>query len=319
MKFSFGISGVSIIVEADERNLFNTVKAFFSAYDVTVDANAAYCIRINLHAKRKPPVKPGKRMPPLFSYGRIKGYIMKDNVLLLSDGNTTVFVDALNGVAEAYVDLPVLSRGTEFVSIFLTITLIELLRHYGLYYLHAAAVANKNHAILLCGMGMSGKTTLALGFVSKGYKLCSDDAIFLTKYDNKVFAVGFKKDIHVTDETISYYDRLLKDIKPPQPLFKKALIPYNSFPTVDSVIPDTILFVALSGTSHTTVTALNETEAMTLLIPQSLMVFFNKIYTEDHADALKMLLRRTETYRCLVGRDILKDPLIVLDNIRKIK
>ena len=314
-QFTFKISDVAVSVRADDPAVFAALKAFFSGYTVQNSAVTKHRITISASTNKKPPVVPGKNDPMLFSYGRINGYRLKNGILLLSDKRTTVLVDSSHDRADAYVDLPVLKRGTEFVSIFITIALIELLRHRGLYYLHASAVKKGNNSILLCGMGMSGKTTLSLGLVFKGYRLCSDDAVFL-KHDGKAIrAVGFRKDVHVTGKTLLQYAHELRGTKPPVPPFRKATVPYSWFKTVRSVIPRAIFFLQLAKRQDTEIVPLESTRAMSLLIPQSLMMFFHKGTADKHIGTLNALIRQTKAYLCLCGRDLLKDPLIIFKRI----
>lgn len=315
LRFSFNISNIGITIEADGQALFSTVKSFLAGYKTSPQSDKLHNINIKLYTSQKIPLKPDKSTALLFTYGKIKGYTLDDDTLLLSDGSTFMIINAKGGKAIAFVDTVTLARGTEFVSIFLTIALIELLRYHKFYYLHAGAVTGGKHSILICGMGMSGKTTLTLGLSFKGYKLCSDDAVFMKQRNNRLTAVGFKKDIHVTKETILHSGHSLKGVHQPEPPFKKAAIPYGNFKTIDAVTPNIILFLELGDTRKTAITPLSRTQAMSLLIPQSLMVFFNKAHADSHMRTLKLLIHQTKAYSCLCGRDLLKDPLIILKSI----
>ncbi len=314
--FSFYISGVSVAVMSDDRALLNKVRAFFAGYAPSDDAGGAGDVCIRLSPVKAPYGSPDRRTRPLFSYGRVKGYTLAAGALLLSDGATVVVVDSARGTADAYVHHAIWARGSEFVSIFLTMALVEMLRRRGLYYLHAGAVSGDGRAILLCGMAMSGKTTLTLGLVRHGYTVCSDDAVFLRHRGRKVSAVGFKKDVHVTKAGLDRYRDLLGTVRPPRAPFKKASIPYRIFRTVDSIEPDIILFME-RGAGKTRVTPVSETQALSLLIPQSLMVFFDGRYAERHLAALAALVRRARAYRCVCGRDLLDDPAVLLDSIER--
>jgi hypothetical protein len=314
-EFFFKISDVTVSVEADAPLLFDTVKTFFSGYKFNAAASGKHRVTLCIYAGRKSPALPDTKNPVLFSYGRINGYRLDNGILLLSDKSTSVLVDEDRDRADAYVDMSILKRGTEFVSIFITIALIELLRHHGLYYLHAGAISKGKNQVLLCGMGMSGKTTLALGLLSRGYKLCSDDAVFLKREGNTVHAVGFKKDIHVTGETLRLYKKEFRDTKPPAPPFHKTFIPYSRFHAVDRVIPRTIFFLQPGKRQDTRILSLESTQAMSMLIPQSLMMFFHKDRANKHISILNVLIHQSKSYLCLCGRDLLKDPLIIFKSI----
>ncbi len=322
--FLLDIAGVNILIEADKRALFHALKAFFAGYktrDIKApQAAPQHHIHVKLYVSRKIRLRYDKSVPLLFTYGIIKGYALDNDTLLLCDQKTSMIINTKERKAVVFVDRATLGKYPELVSIFLALALIELLRYHNLYYLHAGAVTDNRHSILLCGMSMSGKTTLTLGLALNGYTLCSDDAVLLARRRKKLTAIGFKRNIHATRNTVLHYRHLLNDVQLPKPPSRKSLIPYTHFKTVDSVIPDSILFIELGKKQKTEMTPLSKTQAMSLLIPQSLsMVFFNKLYVDRHIQTLKMLLNQAGAYRCVCGRDLLKDPLIVIDLLHKAK
>lgn len=306
---AFRIADVPVNVIADDPELFQTVKSFFSGYTFLRRTPPGRRITLNLRAGGQSPVQPAQK-PALFTYGRIQGYRL-DHGLLLSDTATSVVIDHRRQTADAYVDAGILQRGSEFVSIFITIALIDLLRLHGLYYLHASALRSRSRSVLLCGMGMTGKTTLSLGLLFNGYELCSDDAVFLRSEGKTVRAFGFKKDIHVTEQTLALYRAHLRGIRPPRPPFHKTSVPYSRFDTLDSIMPDTIVFLQPPTRQKTRIMPVEPTRAMSLLIPQSLMLFFHHDTADRHARVLSALLRQSSSRLCACGRDLLQDPLII--------
>ena len=61
----------------------------------------------------------------------------------------------------------------------LTIPFSELLKLHGIYLMHAACLVKDGTGILFAGRSGVGKTTLAIGLLSLGWQLVSDDEIFL--------------------------------------------------------------------------------------------------------------------------------------------
>ena len=313
MRFLFNIiSGISVLAEADNGRLFGEVRTFFDAYpDAGHDKVQSTLIRLRFFTDKKHDMKIDLDKPHLFSYGHLKGYEI-DEGLLLSDGTTIGIVDKRDNSFTGYDGGAILKRGSGFSSVFLKIGLIELLRCNGLYYLHAAGVWGAGRSMLLCGMGMSGKTTLALGLVFNGFQLCYDDAVFLRYEDKKASALGFKKPINVTGDTIKLYGRFLKCSAMPDPPFKKSNIPYSYFNTVEEIVPDTIMFLERGGEDGTIIKRIDKTCAMAMLIPQSLMLFMDEEYAGRHAAVLNALLNQVKSYEAILGRDVLKNPLSVI-------
>jgi len=61
----------------------------------------------------------------------------------------------------------------------LTIPLSELLKLHGIYLMHAACLVKDGRGILFAGRSGVGKTTLAIGLLTMGWQMVSDDEIFL--------------------------------------------------------------------------------------------------------------------------------------------
>lgn len=313
-RFSFRMSGIGIAVEADDPVLFAIVRDSFAGHGIS-PGESAHRISVELHLSQATPLNPDESITLLFTYSGITGYTLDGDTLLLSDKKTFMIIDGKKGKATGFVDAATLKRDAAPVSLFVTIALIELLRYHRLYYLHAAAVMGDRHSILLCGMSMTGKTTLALGLSSRGYRLCSDDAVFIKGYSGRLTAVGFKKDIHVAGDTAPRYKHLLRDAKPKRSPSAKTPVSYSGFETVPAVTPDVVFFLDLAKARRTTVTPLTETQAMASIIPQSLMVFFSRTHAQDHMNTLRLLIHQARPYRCLCGSDLLEDPLIALRGI----
>jgi len=89
----------------------------------------------------------------------------------------------------------------------LTIPLSELLKLHGIYLMHAACLVKAGTGILFAGRSGVGKTTLAIGLMSMGWQLVSDDEIFLRPHP-KLLAYGGPERAKVSWPTwrrFSYY------------------------------------------------------------------------------------------------------------------
>jgi hypothetical protein len=82
----------------------------------------------------------------------------------------------------------------------------KLLRPLGLYSLHAAGVVSTTGAgILMVGGSGSGKLTLALDLLGRGWGYLSDDAIMLRMRTATVEALACRRDAYIdTDEAVRY-------------------------------------------------------------------------------------------------------------------
>jgi hypothetical protein len=104
------------------------------------------------------------------------------NVLFLSYLNDaiTVKVDYQTRTVSANIMERALGYRSAIGNWVLTIPLSELLKLYDYFLMHAACMVWKDKGILFAGRSGVGKTTLALGLLSMGWQLVSDDEVFLT-------------------------------------------------------------------------------------------------------------------------------------------
>ena len=83
-----------------------------------------------------------------------------------------------------------------------------VLKRFGYFQLHSAAVSNRKYGILIPGRTGSGKTTTALMMLQENFKLVADDQVFLKKENSSVQALGFARDLSLTRESISFFPKL---------------------------------------------------------------------------------------------------------------
>ncbi len=82
-------------------------------------------------------------------------------------------------------------RSDALIECALLYPLIFLMRSEGSYFVHSAAVAGKNGAVMISGPTLSGKTTLSLMLVQEKYRLLSDEANVLSVKNGTVYIKGF--------------------------------------------------------------------------------------------------------------------------------
>lgn len=83
-----------------------------------------------------------------------------------------------------------------------TLTLAELLKRNGVYFVHAAGVARGPDAILIAGDSGSGKSTLSVALARNGFAFLGDDTVFLTNVDD-LRVLAFPDEIDLSDESLA--------------------------------------------------------------------------------------------------------------------
>ncbi|HUT53988.1 MAG TPA: hypothetical protein VM658_11410 [bacterium] len=204
-----------------------------------------------------------------------------------------------------------------FVAMLFTLTLFEALRWHGLYYLHASALAGPDGTgYVLSGNAGSGKTSLTLALIQSGFKFLSDDTIFLRlRGDRDVEALGFARDFHLPSDLVEDHERLreYRDL----PDFgarrgRKLLPPDRCFPgmRLDGLLnPRVILFPCIRD-RDSGMEPLSMSQALNILLPQSLSVMFNPATAAAHLEALKRMARHGRGFRLFTGPEVKGDPAL---------
>ena len=149
--------------------------------------------------------------------------------------------------------------------------LMMMLRRHGRYGLHANALVRDGRGMLLVGSSGSGKTTLALGLMSEGWSLLSDDAVALAATDDGVEAWAFRRGVSCTADTERFFpalaaapemyvaaDKRVRDVR--------ALYPERA---ADSCRPDLVVFPQVTDLARSVLEPLPAVETLVRLSQQS--------------------------------------------------
>ena len=85
----------------------------------------------------------------------------------------------------------------------LTIALVETMKRFERFPLHAAGLALHGKGVLVPGASGSGKSTTSVTLVRAGFDFLSDDTVFLTSSADGIWVAGFPDEVDVTDSTVA--------------------------------------------------------------------------------------------------------------------
>ncbi len=227
----------------------------------------------------------------------------------VTDGFSNADLRPREGKSKIFIYPPVLREPSLFTPLFFTVLLIELLRHRGLYYLHSGAVSiDGKTGILIAGEGNTGKTTLAISFIKRGYYYLGDDALFISRDDNgKIFAHAYARDFLITRDTLKYFPEFanipdtgsMKLTLSIRRNFKNKLIKYCE--------PRIILFTKINNKNITELHELKPSVALKNLILCSQQVMFDHLIAKEHLNALIQLISQCFCFEIALGKDILEN------------
>lgn len=199
---------------------------------------------------------------------------------------------------------------------------LYLLKRLKLLQWHCAAVVKNGRGVLLAGKSGSGKTTSALSLWQNGFKILSDDTVFLTKNGPGVYAFANDDDLRVTNKTLSFFPNLKCSIKTPR---YKAGHRWKRRIEVKKINPESVatrakvslvLFPRISKKRDTTVEPLTAPEALMKCLDQKDKEFrsliMDKTTLSNQMELYSTLVQTAKSYDLLIGRDVESIPRLIL-------
>jgi hypothetical protein len=187
----------------------------------------------------------------------------------------------------------------------------ELLRHAGLYPMHAACAAKNGDAVIFSGRGGSGKSTSAVALVRAGFELLSDDLILLRAGRGGLRVLSWPQRVRVTKKTARMVPEIAHLRHSPGRIKKAfSLKEVYGRDHAISARPRIILFPELTRRPGHSVLPLDTTTALCRLLPNSLYVVEPDIAAR-HFDVLARLGAACKSYVLRCGTNIEDLPALV--------
>jgi hypothetical protein len=256
-----------------------------------------------------PGIAPGAVMLP--SRGRYRVGWIGHQLVYAIDGQALVRIDPGAGLASMWVSS---APEGDLVPGLVSLALLEIASHRGLFGLHTAAVSRDGVGYLLSGPSGSGKTSLCLTLVRDGFQYLSDDFVLLTAGPGDLRCMPF---FRTSNLDVAWADRFpelsfLHDL-PSLPGGKRMLDLEQSYPGshVAAVCPTYLLFPRIVSRADSTVRRITRPDAFCRLLPESRLSGDART-AEAHVRALERLVRQCETFELHHGRDFLHAPVETL-------
>lgn len=225
----------------------------------------------------------------------------------------TLVVDNAQGRVDGYLINPQMMPDSLIEYLF-HLALTELLRHRGLYTIHATALEKNGRGVLIPGNSGRGKTTSFISLLRSGYRYLSDDHPLLRDAGTHIDLLPFPIKINVTEQTVGFFPELRT--APAQVLQsrfpKRAFHAKDLYPTSigECCQPALVLFPHVIDASHSHLELLSKSRALEMLLPQALLVYDSEVAKREF-QVLAKLIKQVDCYRLHFGRDILELPQLI--------
>lgn len=194
----------------------------------------------------------------------------------------------------------------------LTLCLLEILRHRGMFGVHAASVVRDGTVVLLPGTSGSGKTTLALALAAAGFDLLGDDTAFVDASATTV--LGFPDEVDVTAGTVALLPGLSAHlpVAPPVGWPKWPVRPELLAATAGCLTgpPRALVLPRVTGRVAPRLSRLDPDEALLALAPDVLLT--SPVVVAGHLAAIAALVRAVPSYALETGTDLAASAAAVL-------
>lgn len=196
-----------------------------------------------------------------------------------------------------------------------SIVVLELASHHGLFGLHAGAVVRDGRGLVLCGGTGTGKSSLCLTLVHAGYRYLSDDFLLLEVDGGAVRCVPLFRTFNIDPSWAEQFPELAF-LGSGSAQGKRSVDPERCYPGshAPSARPAVIVFPIIVDAPESSVHPLSKREALGRLLPQTRMSA-DRETAQKHIAALVVLLRDATTFELRHGRDFLRAPVATLSRL----
>jgi len=266
------------------------------------------CVGRDVHLRER-----WRNLDPVFYLGKMQAWRLAAGYLL-TDGHSMVEVDTVartiqvEAACEAHEQVPAYVKGMKHMALGL------LLREFGIFAVHAAAVVAQNVGIVIPGDCGSGKTTVALALVEAGCLYLGDDRVLLRRGTSGVELLAYPREFHVGPATADAFPAWRHAIDS-QGVYdgKLALDPRQAFPDAlqrDWVGPTLVWFPEVEpDRARSELVPVTQAEAFGRLLGSAALTLVDGIrHAEQHLAVLRALVLRSSSFRLLLGADLLSEP-----------
>lgn len=303
----FNVHGVKTRAATNSIAVAAALTGFLSAFPGS--ESEAPDIRVHLYTTESldeamAPVP--EEAPLLYDWDKVKIYHQGPLRYLEVDTRARVVADVEQRRLVGFAEEELLYSDWLITNLFFYPLWGQLLKESGLFPLHAAGLERNGQSCLFLGRSGSGKSTLTLNLVREGYRLLSDDTVFLQEEEGTVKALSFPEEINVSEQTI----KLLPELSRVQKFTENELRQKSSFSieelypgaVAETSVPALMVFPQIAEVKSTQVLPMTRTEALAQAMRYGYF-FLDPSTTGRHFEILSLLVKQTQGYHMYSGND----------------
>lgn len=242
---------------------------------------------------------------------------LKDGRLWFEDGVSRMVADPAAGDLDLWLSSSALDRSVHDERYLLVLYgVLTFLRFHGLYPLHAGAVERDGHGCLIIGSSGSGKSSMAIHLVRRGWGYVADDSVALSRSSGgSLKAIGMRRDAYVREadhEHMQLEDwQECREFEPVK--YRVPVREAYADRCHEMVVPRAIIFPSLTHQEGSRWIRCEARDALFSLLEHSSVSELEPSCTPEHVAVLRDLVVQARCYRLLAGLDLRNNPAALSD------
>lgn len=258
-----------------------------------------------------PPALAG--LSPLAHYNFARGYRDQGQTIFVGVEGAWLLVDEARRHVQAWIPEHLLTGPPWPIRDLLNAGLAALLRACGRFPLHASGAARSGLGLLVVGRSGSGKTSLNLNLLRRGWDWVADDKIILTAAtDGPLEAWGLLEPAHVDPALARYFPEVaggLRQLRLDPNQIKLDMVPSEIYGhvAIPCCSPRWLVFPEIGPALRSSIQRMDTSQAFAALLEQSPVVS-DPVATRQNLALLARLARECTSLGLQAGTDLLESP-----------
>lgn len=239
--------------------------------------------------------------------------VLKKSPFYYLQGQHSVFsLDLAKNHGAGYISTEFWNLPLKLQQDFFILAILWLIHRHGFYAIHGNALVKGGIGIIIAGISGSGKSSLTLGLILRGWQFLSDDITILNKLGvGGIEALAFIRGISLAPDFAKRYSELYGSMQKAICNDKKWLIDMQEIYEdrfITTCVPHFLVFPKIMAHPQSRLTAISKAQTLVRLIETSGGMLVNREMAVRQQEMLKQFVNQSRGYLLLAGQDLYQEP-----------
>ncbi len=309
MSATFDLAGVAIAVRCEEPIVAELVGSRLRSLETECVGTPHVVVEIRRpNGQSDWPLEPTGRGRPIYDApgGQIQYFEDADQLFVDFEHSARLLCTLREGLIQIAVTGSELNDAVLAAHPLLTVALVETMKRFDRFPLHAAALALGGKGVLVPGASGAGKSTTSVTLVRAGFDFLADDTVFLTRPTDHLWVEGFPDEVDVTENTVGRIPELSHlsgaPLLPGRDKYSFRVEEVFGITPLVGCRPAFLIAPQVVDQPGSELEPLSASQAFMALVPNVLMT--DPVASQAHLDMLAGLVEAVPCLRFRVGSDL---------------